>query len=424
MKKQIYNLYLFFLHFFIYLSCHFNLTNFCAYLIKLSLFQPKIFNRKLDCKKILVILDRSIGGRRDIENIYKSTNLPFNIFFMRRSIAKIIFEYFSKKNNIFFNYEKPRPIKKDFFSKKYDKKSHEKFLTEVLFHLQKKFYNKDLNFITFAYYYFSETALYAACNNNKIPIKLWHKECFMSDPDIKLRIKLNEYKNVFKYFDKISVYNETVKNMIISMDKKNEKKVYVNSCPRVLDFKKKSKKKKIIKNILFLSFNTKQGIPRISENSKYNWNYSYDRVINILNELSELEYLNIVIKRKNSFTYKSSQKINKKIKIFERGTAERFINNADIIIGHNSGSTIEALINGKHVLIPFFEKEGNLKKFLYKFNNEIIYKSEKKMKDKILKLLNKKEVFPIKNKNHKKTIEYYYGDTRKVVQKYVNFLNN
>ena len=49
--------------------------------------------------------------------------------------------------------------------------------------------------------------------------------------------------------------------------------------------------------------------------------------------------------------------INKKIKVFEGGTAEKFINKADIIIGHNSGSTIESLINGKYVMIPFFEKK-------------------------------------------------------------------
>ena len=35
------------------------------------------------------------------------------------------------------------------------------------------------------------------------------------------------------------------------------------------------------------------------------------------------------------------------------------INEADIIIGHNSGSTLEALVNGKYVMVPFFEKEQN-----------------------------------------------------------------
>ena len=28
----------------------------------------------------------------------------------------------------------------------------------------------------------------------------------------------------------------------------------------------------------------------------------------------------------------------------------------DIIIGHNSGSTIESIANGKYVMVPFFEK--------------------------------------------------------------------
>ena len=48
----------------------------------------------------------------------------------------------------------------------------------------------ELNFISFAYYYFVENGLYAGCKNNKIPLKLWNKECFMSDEDVKYRMKI------------------------------------------------------------------------------------------------------------------------------------------------------------------------------------------------------------------------------------------
>ena len=84
-----------------------------------------------------------------------------------------------------------------------------------------------------------ETGIYAGCSNNNIPVKLWNKECFMSDENVKHRIKINEYKNVFKYFNKISVYNNLMKKMLIAMDKSN-KKIMITGCPRIYDFIKKT----------------------------------------------------------------------------------------------------------------------------------------------------------------------------------------
>ena len=117
-------------------------------------------------------------------------------------------------------------------------------------------------------------------------------------------------------------------------------------------------------------------------------------------------------------------KINKNIKIFESGTSEKFINQADIIIGHNSAASIEALINGKYVIVPFFEKKQIFKKFLYKFKKKIIFSSEENIKKDIFNLINKKVSFPLKNKNHENTIEYYYGNSKNIIQNYENFLNS
>ena len=61
-------------------------------------------------------------------------------------------------------------------------------------------------------------------------------------------------------------------------------------------------------------------------------------------------------------------------------SSERFINQADIIIGHNSAATIEALANSKYVMVPFFEKKLKLKRYLLNFSEDIIYPSKMKMK--------------------------------------------
>ena len=439
MKKKIYNFYLYILHILVFVSCYLNSPKLCAYFIKLSLFKQKSLKRKVNSEKITLVLYRAIG-ERDVRIIEKSSNKIPQILFMRRSIVKLVFYYFSGRRKIFFNYSKAglSVNQMDYFNQ--DKKNRIKldlFWEDVIFNLKSFYNNKIFNLVTFNFNYFEEIPLYAACKKNNLPVKLWFKECFRSDPEIEYFIKEHRYGHVFPLFEKISVYNKFMKNALIALDKSNSKKITVNGCPRIFDYINKKKYYKQVKDILFLSFHTKSGIPHYrnyldnvkktplyEKNKKINWNITYDKTIKILNELSNNQNVNVVIKRKKSSGYKSSIKINKKIKIFEENTAQKYINQADIIIGQNSASTIEALVNGKHVFVPFFEKKKILRKYLYNFNQQIIYGSEKKMKKNILNLINKKFMFPIKNAKNQKTIYYYYGSSKNVVKIYVNFLNS
>ncbi|MDC0469146.1 hypothetical protein OAN07_01705 [Candidatus Pelagibacter sp.] len=425
-KKKIFNCYLYVLHIFVFISCYLNSPKLCSYLIKISLFRKKSLNKKVTSKKITLVLYRDIG-ERDIRIVQKSSNRIPQIFFMRRSLTKLIFYFFSGKRKIFFNYLKPGLYfdEKEYFNqnKEYQMKL-EIFWTKVIFNLKKLYKDKNLELITFNCNYYAEISLYAGCNKNNLPVKLWLKECFRSDPATEYFIKKNRYGHIFKYFQKISVYNKSMKNALIEVNKSNSKKISVNGCPRILDFIIKEKYSKKVKDILFLSFHNKSGIPPNKQNEKYNWNKSYDKTIKILNKLSNNKNLNIVIKRKKNSTYKPKLKISKNIKVYDSGTAQKYINEADIIIGQNSASTIEALINGKHVLVPFFEKKKILKKYLYNFDKKIIFNSEKKLKKHILSLIDKKNIFPLKNSKNQKTIHSYYGSSKNVIKNYEIFLNS
>lgn len=423
MKNNLNKIIEFIFHFLVYFSCYFNLPNFCSLLIRLSILKKKGFKNKLRQKKLIIVLDRSIGNR-EVEIINKSAYKKFDFLYLRRSITKTILVCFSKKK-IFFNYSKPNLKKEDYFSQnKYDQKKHEKFWSDIILNLKNHFNNKVINFVTFNYSYYAEAALYAGCKRNNIPVKLWYKEGIKTDLEAKQDAKVSRYNHMFKYFSNISVYNKLVKKMLIAMDKSNSKKITINGCPRIHDYINHKKYYKKIKNILFLSFDSKRGIPKYKKNKNLNWHLTYDRVIQVLNELSKNKNLEIIIKRKNNSTYKSLTKINEKIKIFDKGTAEKFINRADIIIGHNSASTIEALVNGKYVMVPFFEKKSILKKYLYNFNKDIVYTNPLKLRKSILKLVNKRVCFPLNNKKHDKTIQYYLGSSKNITENYIKFLNS
>lgn len=427
MRRKIIILMSFIGHFLIYFSCYIKSPKLCAYLIRISILKNKFFKKKIRSKRIVIVLDRSIG-HRDIEIIKESSNKAPEFMFLRRSITKIILNYFSKKKNFFVNYQNPPVNKKDYFNQsKNQQEKHEQFWAETILCLKNYYNEKILSFVTFNYTYFAEAGLYAGCKKNNVPVKLWYKEGIKTKQEADLQVKNSgtKFRHVFKNIQNISVYNELSKEMFIKIDKRNNKKITVNGCPRIYDYFVKKSYNTRIRNILFLSFDSKRGIPQHKKNVNLNWNVTYDKVIKILNEISGDTRLKIIIKRKNKSTYKSIFQINKRIKIFENGTAQKFINQADIVIGHNSASTIEALVNGKYVMVPFFEKKKTkLKKYLYNFNKELIYTSEKKMKKSILNLVNKKASFPLNIKKHRKTIQYYLGNSENITQKYINFLNN
>tara|TARA_B100001057_G_C22871767_1_gene959316 strand:- start:15845 stop:17125 length:1281 start_codon:yes stop_codon:yes gene_type:complete len=426
MKKNLNKILEFIGHFFIYFSCYFNMPGFCSYLISISILKKKFYKKKIKAKKICIVLDRAIG-HRDVEIIQETTTKAPEFLFMRRSITRIILFYFCNNKKIFFNYVKPPVNENDYFKQSnISRKRHEKFWSEVIFNLKNNYQNKTLSFVTFNFTYFAEAALYAGCRNNGISVKLWHKEGIKTDLEAELEAKTwgVKFRHIFKYFTEISVYNELVKKMFIKIDKSNSKKTTVNGCPRIKDYLIKKKYNKKVNTLLFLSFDSKRGIPEYNKNKNLTWKLSYNKVIKILNELSKNKNLRIIIKRKSNSTKDINNNIDKKIKIFSKGTAKHFINQADIIIGHNSASTIEALVNGKYVMVPFFEKNLKLKKYLYNFNKELIYNSEKNMKKSILNLLNKKVFFPLNNKKHHKTIKYYLGNTKNTTEKYLKFLNS
>ena len=94
--------------------------------------------------------------------------------------------------------------------------------------------------------------------------------------------------------------------MFIKIDKSNAKKIRVNGCPRIKDYIIKKKYHRRIKTILCLSFNNKRGIPAFKKNKNLDWQLSYNKVLNILNELSNIKDLNIIIKNKLNFKDKSN----------------------------------------------------------------------------------------------------------------------
>ena len=136
-------------YFLIYLSCHFNLPSLAAYIIRVSMHRKTFFPKKIKSKKIIIVLNRSIGAR-DIQIVKESSNKTPEFLFLERSISKLILLYFCKNNFSLFNYLKPSVPEKYYFSQnKVSKKKHEKLSNFRLFYT----FFKKLNFFEFFFGY-------------------------------------------------------------------------------------------------------------------------------------------------------------------------------------------------------------------------------------------------------------------------------
>ena len=93
----------------------------------------------------------------------------------------------------------------DYFNQSEKNKARlDTFWTDVINNLKNIYKNKILELVTFNCNYQAEISLYAGCKENNIPVKLWFKECFRSDPGTEWFIKdaRNKYFNVFQSYSK------------------------------------------------------------------------------------------------------------------------------------------------------------------------------------------------------------------------------
>ena len=64
-------------------------------------FQPELFRNKSKSKKVIIILDRMLGARQDLEIVQKDSNKLPQLKFMRRKLIKLVFFHFMNKKNFF-----------------------------------------------------------------------------------------------------------------------------------------------------------------------------------------------------------------------------------------------------------------------------------------------------------------------------------
>lgn len=413
-------------------GCILNLPFLSFLAFSLDLFSIKSVK---DNKKgnLLIIIYRA-GGVHDIVEASKYGKSKKRILFLQRNTLKLILRHFYK-NNYPVNSDKKEFI----FDKEYIN-----YVKGIVYWL-KKFYG-NYSLLTFNFDYFEEIIFrqesYKIGNN----CKLLFKECFRSPAEYKVHNGKAVHKYL-KYFNSIALYNDKTKDHFALRHKNIRSRIKVIGCARAKYSKNLSKRKSFgkAKNILFYYFSHIKGMPvrdgkfnyfkdsfKILKHKPIYWNDLIRDIFETFIELSKkYEKINFIIKaKKGEFeNYKYIKKINKinrkNLKYYNEGVGHPYLEKAQVVIGMNSASILEAVAAKKKIIIPVFKKYRKQPYFqyIYEFPKSLWVNGKNELKTEIEKSIKNDFKLPYKIPNYEKMMRNYFGDIDNSGKKLLNFLN-
>ena len=366
--------------------------------------KKKIFNRKKNKEKKLIILAKS-GGNEDIIYSVKNGISKKNIYLSNRDDLRTIHNLFTNNSSVneYYKYNVSREI---------DNKNYIEFLKKFLKYL--KLLIGAFEFVSFNFNYRGIFPLAHTCDIKQVNFYICFKECLSTK--FELKIITGIYKNYYKSFNifkKISTYNNLVKNQLIKSKLINKKKIDVIGYPRLPN--KKLKKNQNLNVTFFLIepeiffgafkhnyiFKTIQNLTSENINKKCDWSPLLNECLNSIIMISKV-YPNITFNLKGKAGVHSNiiEKLKKKnlpnnIKIFDGGIGNKFIENSELIISFKSTVIYESMFLKKSIIIPYFKKYRtkpyNL--FINEYPSIITASSKSDFEQKILNFIKQKSKY-------------------------------
>ena len=407
-KKKLYSLILIISFFLIELSLRINSYKIPAFIIWLNIRKIKSIKYKSkNSKKVLVF--PKIGGYEDLIESYRVQNKNNIAFFIlpRLFLIKIFSHYFMNIN------------KKDYFTKPansyelYQKKLYINYLTNI-FSILDKFIKLD-GFISFNIFYRSEKYLEEVFNNLNKKYIILHKESAFTPIEEINSIKVYKKYNSESLANKISVYSENQKKILIKSKIGKDNQIHVNGCPRS-DYAFRLRKIKPKKNIIiYYMIEKNRGSNLILKRSNINWKKLYDQTLKyLINFAKKNQKIKIIFKGKIGIHTEKNFNVNilpKNCSFIVGGSGEKFLRDASVVIAFNSMAIFETIAGNRNLIIPNFNRESIKKKnMLLKLSNQNYLVNTKKQFNKKLNFyLNSKYENSNLSRSDRKILKYYLG---------------
>lgn len=410
------------------IGCKFNLPFLTSIVLFFSFINPKKIFISRKFKKTYIVFFKS-GGISDLEATFERTASKNRIYYFHREYFKTINSQFLDKNYSI------KEFSNHFFL--YKNQNYIFFLKKVLDWL--KIFLGEIAFLSFNFAYSEEFYLREVCKIKKINYLIMYKESIRTEGNVNYTFK-KFYKNTLNVnnnIKKISVYNDDMKKYLYQNKIFRKNQIFITGMPRSSYLSKNNNKKNNL--ITFFLISDKAGFPLFQKiKNKYLDNFNWDKLNKVIVEClikvaNRNKNINIIIKGKsgNKFKPNITKMINKlirkklkydNIKIVLGGSGHKFVSESSIVIGFNSTTIFEALINQTNVIVPYFKiyKKLTLKKFILKYPKNICVDDNKKLQSKILSCIDGNKKFEL-NK-YKFFIKKYLGDVENAPRNMRKFL--
>jgi hypothetical protein len=339
-----------------------------AYAWYLSLKEIPGIKHNPESDKRILVLSKS-AGIDDIIEAFRSEYIDANVMILPRSIVKVVGK----------RYLKGRVTDEKYISDdenlERDKIQYRKYLVNTLGKFREK-HGCDV-IIQFSYTYHAERELSAAATELGIRFLTAHKECLNSEPIKQFKIK-RIHEGLGKYQGyKISVYNESQKDVIVSSGFAPENRVEIVGCARL----NSSHRKRISATedtrqqpvILYYIIHEKAGLPTVTYNGKFtkgvfgeggkvvSWEPMAQIVADeLVKTAKEFPEIRVILKSKTGFSdlqlrHFLNKDLPDNVEIIREGAGHNLLDGSHVVIGFNSTTVLEALAAGRTTIVPFFK---------------------------------------------------------------------
>ena len=377
----------------------------CSLVIRFNLRKiKKIFcNSK---EKRVIVLSKS-GGIDDLLASFKKEDIANKIefFTLPRNLIKSIFFKFLNISS----YKDYNTLQND--PKILAKRNNYKNTLKKIFIYLNKYWKFD-GIIGFNLFYFAEHTLHEAIHEIKKKSIVIHKESVYPPKEMEYNKILYKKNEPFKG-DKISVYNEYEKKLLVESGLADNQQIVVNGCSRLdlaFNYENIEPQKS---TILYYMIEKKRFLP--GKESFVDWS---NLKLNIEKYLIDYAIKNpekkIVFKGKVGVHERSDlpEKLPKNCIFLNKNAGHELLKIAKVVVGFNSSVVYEAIAAKKNLIVPFFNiNYSEVKENLLLLPSSIdLVNSEDDFKKKLSLYCSKK--FSKKNlsKDEKEILNFYFGN--------------
>ncbi|MDC0859396.1 hypothetical protein OAP45_01005 [Candidatus Pelagibacter sp.] len=411
MKKKFYEYFVYISLILVNFFVKINSYKLCALIFWLNIRKLKISNSNTNSKKIkkILVFPKS-NGIDDLIQSFKNKKTNIMFFLLPRSFVKKIYSnYFDKsyQKDYFTKLTKLRDVKK--------KNLYINFLYLTFNYINK--YLRFDSFISFNIFYYAEKYLEEVCKNLNSKFIIIHKESAFNTSEEKNAEVLYKKYNSKSLAYKIFVYTESQKKILIRSKIADKKQILVIGTPRSdYAFKLREIAPKG-QNVLFYLIEYNRTKTVISSNKKSDWKKLYTQTLKYIFQFAKKNpNIKIILKGKIGAHKRKDPEFKNMPKncIFIGGGAgHMLLKNASVVIAFNSTILFETIASNRHLIVPNFNNENEIKKYtLLNVKNKNHLVNTKQDFDKKIKFyLNLKYNNKKMPKADIKNLKYYLGNT-------------